>query len=424
MKLQYKTLILLTAAAIFLTSCHQKLDVAPIATYEGKATHTIAQLLEFHPITTGFTYDTLPAGIVIQGVVISSDQEGNCYKYLTIDDGTAGVQIKINSSPLYMNYPLGQRIFVKCDGLVLGDYGKLPELGWWENGEIEGINSNVLYKYIFKDGYPGQTPEPIELTSVNQVQDNMFNRLVRVKNCHFESWGQVFASPSSSYTANDMVFEDGTKIILYTSSHATFASQTTPNGVFDMVAILTRFTTSSKNDIQLTLRSISDITAPVIPPTPTEVVVSNLNLSQNPLDNGWTNQILSGSGWEYMQESAANAMRIIGTAGGNDSWLISPSINASNYDNLKLTFKHRSMIGTTNRQVYYSTTYTGGNINESEWHSLNVSNFPLNSTVTYTLALPEELLSASNLRFAFRYYDNTESLWLLTEYKVTSVIEQ
>lgn len=415
-KIAYKISLLLTVAVFLLTSCKRELDVAPIATYDGKATHTIAQLLEYHPLTAGFTYDTLPKGIVIQGVVISSDKEGNCYKYITIDDGTAGVQIKINSTSLYMNYPIGQRVFVNCDGLVLGDYGMLPQLGWWENDGMVGINSNVLYKYIFKDGAPGQVPEPIELTSVYQIQDNMYNRLVRIKDCHFKYPGQRFAETTSSGTSNDIVVEGGGEIVLYTSRYADFASQLTPEGTFDIVAILSRFRTTN----QLTLRFLSDISTPVVPPVATEIVVSSLDLSQNPLDNGWINKTISGSSWEYM---AGNAMRIVGTAGSNDSWLISPAINATNYDNLTLSFTHRSLSGTGNRQVYYSTTYTGGDIVESEWHSMNVSDFNTTFT-TYNAILVDELLSSNNVRFAFRYNDNTNSTWLLSAYKVSSIVEQ
>jgi len=412
----YKLSFFLTVAVFLLASCKRELDVAPIATYDGKATHTIAQLLEYHTNPAGFTYDTLPKGIVIQGVVISSDKEGNCYKFITIDDGTAGVQIKINSSTLYYNFPLGQRVFVNCDGLVLGDYGLLPQLGWWENDGMEGINTNVLYKHIFKDGAPGATPESIELTSANQIQNNMYNRLVRVKNCHFKYPGSRFAETTSSGTSNDIVFEDGSEIVLYTSRYAHFASQLTPNGTFDMVAILSRFKTTN----QLTLRFLSDISDPIVPPVQTEVVVSKLDLSQNPLENGWTNKTISGSSWEYMPGSA---MRIVGAAGGNDSWLISPSINATNYDNLTLSFTHRSLNGVGYRQVYYSTTYTGGDIDESEWHSLNISNFPTTFTA-YNAILTDELLASSNLRFAFRYYDNINSTWLLSAFKVSTIIEQ
>ena len=314
-RINISNIVMLMAVVLFLfASCRRELDVAPVATYDGKATHTIAQLLEFHPLTVGFTYDTLPQGIVIEGTVISSDKEGNCYKYITIDDGTAAVQIKINSSTLYPNYPLGQHLFVNCDGLILGDYGMLHQLGWWENDGIQGISTNKLYKHIFKDGVPGPDPQPsVELSSANQIQANMYNRLVRLKNVHFTDPGQVYANTTASGTENEITFEDGTKIILYTSMYAKFANELTPAGVFDMVALLSRFRTTN----QLVIRSLNDIGTPVVPPTYTEVIVNAMDLSQNPLDNGWTNQVIAGSNWEYM---SGNAMRIVGSTGANDTY--------------------------------------------------------------------------------------------------------
>lgn len=416
-RINISNIVMLMAVVLFLfASCRRELDVAPVATYDGKATHTIAQLLEFHPLTVGFTYDTLPQGIVIEGTVISSDKEGNCYKYITIDDGTAAVQIKINSSTLYPNYPLGQHLFVNCDGLILGDYGMLHQLGWWENDGIQGISTNKLYKYIFKDGVPGPNPQPsVELTSANQIQANMYNRLVRLKNVHFTDPGQVYANTTSSGTENEITFEDGTKIILYTSMYAKFANELTPAGVFDMVALLSRFRTTN----QLVIRSLDDIGTAVVPPTYAEVIVNDMDLSQNPLDNGWTNQVISGSSWEYM---SGNAMKITGNAGANDSWLVSPSINANGYDNLKLSFAHRSLSGTGNREVYYSTNYTGGDVQNADWTPLNIN--CTTSFVTFSQELPAELLSASNLRFAFRYHDNSNSTWMIKDFKVVSIVEQ
>lgn len=406
--------LILIAGMLLATSCNTKLDVAPVATFDGKATHTIAQLLEFHPLTAGFTYDTLPKGIIIEGVVISSDQEGNCFKSITIDDGTAGVQIKINSNPLYTNYPLGQRVFVKCDGLVLGDYGMLHQLGWWENGKMQGISSNKIYKYIFKDGLPGANPEPtFELTSASQIQDKMYNRLVRLKNCHFKYPGSLFATTTSSGTSNDIVLEDGSEVVLYTSMYAKFASQLTPEGTFDMVAIMSRFTTTK----QVVIRSLNDIGTPYVEPVIHEETVYNMNLSQNPLENGWRNVKTSGSDWQYLQ---AGAMSIQGTAGTNDSWLISPTLpNLSNYDNITLSLTHRSINGTNGRQLYYSTSYDGGEIDPDDWTAVDLGSISQGIT-TFTNEIPTEVFRNPNLRFAFRYTDITNSTWVILSFKLVT----
>lgn len=414
----------LVLAAVLLTvvSCKRELDVAPPVTYNGTATHTIAELLEYHPLTTGFTYDSLPAGIVIQGVIISSDQEGNCYKYISIDDGTAAVQIKINSSDLYINYPLGQRVFVECDGLVLGDYGLLHQLGWWENESMQSINTNVLGRYLYKDNLPGANPEPCcEISSAYQIQNSMYGRLVRLKNCRFQNPGQTFADNTTSGTSRIILFEDGSEITLYTSRYATFANQLTPDGTFDMVVILSRFRSTN----QVVLRFISDIEkhAQVV-----EQSVFSMDLSQNPLDNGWTNQVVAGNSWNYQSTSSVgNIMYISGTNSANDSWLISPAIsNLSAYQNMKLSFSHTPIGTTNNREVYYSTTYTGGTIDMSQWTKLDVPYLSEGSVtpITSQIELPYSAYTNPNFRIAFRYSDNQNTRWILSRVELKTIVEQ
>ncbi|HMT30410.1 MAG TPA: DUF5689 domain-containing protein, partial [Bacteroidia bacterium] len=65
----------------------------------------------------------------ISGTVIADDQSGNFYKTIVIDDGTAGISIRIDRSEFWRELPIGRRIFVKLKGLVIGDYANLIQLG-------------------------------------------------------------------------------------------------------------------------------------------------------------------------------------------------------------------------------------------------------------------------------------------------------
>ncbi len=60
---------------------------------------------------------------VIEGKIISTDQEGNFYKSFYIQDETAGIEVKIGRNGLYNDYKEGQTIYVKCNDLYLGMYG-------------------------------------------------------------------------------------------------------------------------------------------------------------------------------------------------------------------------------------------------------------------------------------------------------------
>ncbi len=149
------TIILTLITAVLLSGCDLEQDVAPMPTFIGEANTTIAELLAMHKIGSEDSYDSIPVGsnIIICGYVTTSDEWGNNYKYINIEDETAGIQIKIDNKALYHKYKPGQRIYVKCDGLVLGDYRKLPQLGLWANGQMQPIPNFKAYLYLFPD-YP------------------------------------------------------------------------------------------------------------------------------------------------------------------------------------------------------------------------------------------------------------------------------
>lgn len=67
--------------------------------------------------------------IWIKGQVISSDVTGNVYRELYIQDETGGIDVKIGKSSLYSEFTLGQWVYVYCDGLTLGAYNGMPQLG-------------------------------------------------------------------------------------------------------------------------------------------------------------------------------------------------------------------------------------------------------------------------------------------------------
>ena len=62
-------------------------------------THTIAQLAAMYTVQ-GQPIE-IEDDIIIEGVVTTSDQPGNFYKSLYIEDGTCGMEIKLGRNGLY-----------------------------------------------------------------------------------------------------------------------------------------------------------------------------------------------------------------------------------------------------------------------------------------------------------------------------------
>ena len=66
----------------------------------------------------------------VKGQVTTSDQSGNIYNEIYIQDLTGALDLKLGKSSLYDEYKLGQWVYVKCDGLTIGVYNGMPQLGF------------------------------------------------------------------------------------------------------------------------------------------------------------------------------------------------------------------------------------------------------------------------------------------------------
>jgi hypothetical protein len=73
---------------------------------------------------------------VIKGKVISNDAYGNFYRSLFIlddydpsDPTRQGIEVKIGTGGLNTKYPVGETVYVVCDGLALGNYRTMLSLG-------------------------------------------------------------------------------------------------------------------------------------------------------------------------------------------------------------------------------------------------------------------------------------------------------
>lgn len=408
-------LSLICGLGLFLSSCNWEQDVAPVQTFDGVANMTIAELLEYHTIGSTNSFDSIPAGTIISGIVVSSDEHGNCYKFINIEDGTAGIQIKIDNSTLFHKYPVGQRVFIKCDGLVLGDYFKLPQLGMWENGSMQGIPSAKVSKYIFCDGLPINMDEaftPLVLNSIpeaDNIPTTYYNRLVKLENATFvEGGAATYCQPNAS-TSHDIRMADGSTITMRTSNYADFINEMLPVGTGTVYGILTRY----NNYVQIVIRGLEDV-QDFVAPQQTQTIFS-VNYA-TAFDNGW----IHGSNWSVMSNSSFTGFFYNGSS-ADGSWLISPAIDLSNVTDPAFSFTHRTPQGFNAQKTmcFYTDHYTG-DVNTTLWIPLTLSATEgTNTFVNEHFDLPAGAQS-EDFRFAFKTMgDNVQ--WAINNITITGL---
>lgn len=390
---------------IFGTACEKELDVAPVLSYDGEANMTIAELCELHAVGSQDSYSEIPDGTVITGIVTSSDKSGNCYKYLTIQDETGAIMIKIDDSSLDPKYRIGQRVYVECGDMVIGDYRKNKQLGFWIDGSMAGISSSQEDLYIFRDGVCGAEPEAVTITSKYDIDESMYNKLVKLENCHFDDGGsEIYCEPNAS-TSRNIVMADNSIIVLRTSNYANFASEILPEGNGDIYGILTIYNTTP----QLVIRSIEDVhignggggnvngTVTVFQP----------DLTNDPIANqGWSVQ--GDAGWFYYAAGEAFAIQNPNST-TIDSWLVSPAITGlEDYEDVYVEIDDNAnpTPGSGLFEMYYTTDFNGS-FTPAVWTRFNKNEI-----------LPDYVVANQNFRIAFRYKDANGANWRINDIKV------
>ena len=254
------TALLALAGSVSLSSCDDDCDRPPLAvpTANRHANTTIAKLkTKFY--TGESNYATLVekrddgTDYIIKGRVISSDQAGNFFKQLVIEDETGAIQVNIDSYDLYKSYQYGQEIVIDVTGLYVGAYGKLMQIGSTPNNNYPGrIASDLAAKQIEVNGLA--EPEKIvageyTIAALNDLISNQEEflakqcRLVSIKDVTFKDAGKATLADKDKNTSRTI--SDGTgDMIVYTSGYSDFYDYYCPEGKGTIVGILSFFNRS------------------------------------------------------------------------------------------------------------------------------------------------------------------------------------
>lgn len=167
--------------------------------------------------------------IWIKGKVISSDQSGNIYNEMYIQDGTnenngSAITLKLGKGSLYNEYPVGTWVYVKCAGLTLGAYNGMLQLGMeadrTSSNEYETSYINLqalIYSHIFR-GFPDEPFKPVQLTEESLKSAISAGASDPV-------WGKIVTVPGAVYS--DQIFA-----LFYPNPNMPHKSENPENRVF------------------------------------------------------------------------------------------------------------------------------------------------------------------------------------------------
>ena len=253
-------LMLGLASATVLPSCDDNFEYPPMVLPEAtiEANTTIEDLkTEFfqagasnYAVQVGTKADG--SHYIIEGYVTTSDESGNYFKQIVIQDATSAIQLDVDAYDLYLSYQPGQKIVLDVTDLYVGAYGGLMQVGAAPtSGYPARIAEDVFSKHAQRDGLASDEtmlqPEVISLGDLATVTPNSAagldwqNRYVKIEGVTFTNAGKQTLSTSGSNGVSQQFGNAQGSAILYTSGYSDFYDYYCPTGTGNVIGILSSY---------------------------------------------------------------------------------------------------------------------------------------------------------------------------------------
>lgn len=382
---------------------------------------TIAQLKELYktPISTninnGDPYEKVDRDLKIKGIVTSTDEQGNIYSELAIQDKTGAVILSIAEGGLYGFLPVGTEVLIDLNGLYVGNYGLQPEIGVpaidSRGRNSLGRMSRATFDQHYKILSTGNTVEPEEFDASKWSLDADAGKLGVIRNVSFNRNATIdstYADADGGAGSRTWYFNELPHTVMaYNSNYADFADAVVPTGKVDVTGIMKRYNSSW----ELIIRTLDDVK-----PAATAIYEEGFESETG----GWTAVNVSLSeGLNYVWGGSGYGAKASAYVGGinheAESWLISPEIDLSSASKATLSITQAAnFIGSTfgeNCKIFVSTNYSDGAPSTAKWTELTLDNVP-NADTKWTMVTgttPLNAYAGQKIRLAFQYVSTSST---------------
>lgn len=369
-----------------LQGCIKHFDLPPV--YEGTSLQANTSIRSLYDSHIAGNAEKFVDDEIITGIITANDENDNFYKSIVLQDSTAAITIRLDGFGLSAQFPLGMRLMIKLNGLWMGEYGGMLQIGGSVDRsdpmftELLPIPAPLFSKHLLGVQMEAM-PNPIEVT-YNQLNDSLHSRLVRLSNIEFAiaDTAKSYGDPINKLTiSHSLKFCTGGTVYLRTSGFSSFAAIKTPSGSGSIVGIYSEFGSQRQlmirdtNDVQFRQNRCLGIGPSVLFYEDFEQSIPNskLNLSN------WDNIAESGKLFYQVQSHQNNQFASIAALGTNESalisWLILPSIQLNQTAGEQLSFLSRDAFDNgASLQVLVSSNYDGkGQPWKAKWTNLKAN---------------------------------------------------
>ena len=371
----------------------------------------------------------------MEAYVVSSDEGGNFYKELVLQDKPenpiAGILLLVDDNSLFETYNFGRKIYVKLDGLALWSNNGIHQLGIQNRGDVVAIPPSRIDDHIIRTMDTVEiVPLQLEISEFKEEHENLF---IQVKNVQFnrnllrEQHHYTFAGEVTDEYDGERQLEScitGASTMLSTSTFSGFKSLYLPENSGNVKGILTRnfyddyfvIAVNSPDDFSFgrercdpEFLNCTNNTSEGINVLFEEDFTNITSLSALE-DGGWTNVNVNGG--KVFQPGTFDGNRYIRVSAFNtgeapmEAWLVSPPINLDDVSGAQLSFDIMSSYDNATILSVLVTEEFTGNVLTTNWQPLDAI-IPIGPTNQYGRGFVKSKIDISCLKgdihFAFRY---------------------
>ncbi|MEM6721840.1 MAG: DUF5689 domain-containing protein [Bacteroidota bacterium] len=339
------------------------------------------------------------AEIIIEGYVISSDQAGNFFEELVIQnkrdaanpdsDPRLGFRVDINQQALFNSFEFGRKVYIKMNGLAIGVENGVYAIGKPNGNDIDQIQPFELNDFVVRGTQVADiAPKVTTVAELTEADENTFIQLSDVQFSRGDLGLTYAGEASDNFDGVRSVEEcvDGGIIALQTSTFADFKSLTIDENKGTIQGVFTRDFGDDTN--VLVINTLADInftdTVRCDPnvlectgPVSTAVTIFEEDFesitNEAQLDAlGWTNVNVSGGSERYEDSSFSGDtyMKISAFGTGEnplEAWLVTPPIDLDGTTQEELSFEISANFETgTILEVFITNNFTG-DPTSTEW---------------------------------------------------------
>ncbi len=410
---KFLTYLSALAVTLFIMSCVNDDDFSiPESVNAGPVdTSTFGALTSFNAVVGRYEqavadgdqiaeFRTDEAALYIEGYVVSSDEGGNFFEEIIIQnsidgsdpagDTRQGIRVEINVRSLSDFYDFGRKVYVKLNGLAVGENNGVITIGKPDGNEIGQIQEFEFLDFVIRDSEVATiTPKVSNVNDLTAADENTLIQLPGMQ-VNRNQLNLTYAGEASDQFDGFRTLEScvgGGSILLQTSTFSDFKSLVVPQGAGTITGILSRDFFDDFNVFVINSVADSEMTGERCDPDFLECTGaangSNTIFEEDfesfgTFDSeGWINENVSGGNLDWSEGSfSGNAYAQITGFNSDENftvWLVTPAINLDGTTGANLSFDVQTNFNNGDILSVFITNEFTGDPTTTEWQILDVT---------------------------------------------------